>query len=190
MLYSTDLESGRSWNKGMHCTKTVDEWKPGALQIAIFAKKLPCIHNLAGQPCPSGRGSSQQWKSWCCVTTRCNKDNSCEESLSDVLFTVSEVRSPLQLWLHLLSWHEARPPSDLSLGFVLHVLLIHAGSLVPSKVDGVVLASSTERNLHFAVCPVQFLQCGGGDRSLRVGTFLHRRKGAAAIRKVRNVAAQ
>lgn len=46
------------------------------------AKKVPCIYNLEGQSCPSERGSSQQWKSRCCVTTRCNKDTSCEDPLS------------------------------------------------------------------------------------------------------------
>lgn len=35
LVYSIDLESGMSWNKGIQCAKTVDEWKPGALETEI-----------------------------------------------------------------------------------------------------------------------------------------------------------
>lgn len=90
--------------------------------------------------------------------------------------TVKDVRSPLQLYLHLVSRHETRPPSDLSLGFVVYVLLIHPGSVFILKVEGILLFSSTERNHTIFVCTVKFLQCGGSDRGLRVTIFLDERK--------------
>lgn len=123
------------WAK-IKCTKTVLEWKPGALGTEISAKKVPCIHNLEGQSCPSERGRSQQWNSRCSAMTRCNKDTSCDDSLCKFTFwrvihrqwseiTSSALTPPRQLTQNeasvgSLSWFCTLHSADTS-GFLVHL---------------------------------------------------------------------
>lgn len=70
-----------------------------------------------------------------------------------------EVKIPLQLVLHVMSRHKARPPPDISLGFEFYILLIHR--LVSCRIfemENILLFASTERNLCISVFKVYILQ--------------------------------
>lgn len=61
--------------------------------------------------------------------------------------------------------HEARPPTNLSLGFVFCILLIHGlGSFCVTEVEDILLIASAKWNLSLIVCHVYVLQSLRGDR--------------------------
>lgn len=76
-----------------------------------------------------------------------------------------------------MSRHKERPPSDLSLGFVFYILLIHLlGSWRTFEVQDILLLVCTKRNLCFSVCQVHVLQSLRGERGWCVAIALNRKK--------------
>lgn len=76
-----------------------------------------------------------------------------------------------------MSRHKVRPPPDLSLGLVLHILLMHLlCSRRTFEVEDILMFASTKRNLCVSVCQVHILQSLRGDRGLRVTVTLQKNK--------------
>lgn len=78
-----------------------------------------------------------------------------------------------------MSRHKARPPSNLSLGFVFYILLIHLlGSWCTFEVENILLFASTKWNLCIFVCQVHVLQSLRGDGGWCVTIILKRKNRA------------
>lgn len=134
-------------------------------------QNLPCIQSQVGYFCPSAMGHFQLWRSWSCVMMYCRRGKTYHKNCVLVRWLETQISAriiqnlPVHLHLHIMSGHKERPPSDLSLGFVFYILLVHLlGSQFSFKVENILLFASTERNLCISVCQVHILQSLRSDR--------------------------